>query len=375
MSGWIRPGIGRMVQRMLAEIPGLRIDFADVLPETDGVVDRFVPPQPRLTRKVLTAPARILPRDPPLPTRRSGPRPAVRPLRPARCASSPRSTCARSAGPSCCQVAAARARRRGPDHRPARGLPAPGRASTCCGCARCRRCSAAVDRSGLIARRAHPHRGRQPRLRGPRRARTRRRGAARGFGLDAAGARGADRAGRPVRRVPRRAARRSSTSTATARRSSPLLMSAPTWGDAPATVLGHGRRSWSRTPPRAGRADRGAAGRTAAARPPLVALTRSGRGCAAQLASAARRRSPSARTPTSTAPACCRCCAARVLEAGRRLAEAGVLRERGRRPAPAPGGAGGPRATRHLAPADAERAAGRWCAAARRGAPSWRACR
>jgi rifampicin phosphotransferase len=62
MSGWITRGIGRMVQRMLMEIPGLHIDFADVLPETDGVVDRYVPPQPRLTRKVLGAPARNLPR-------------------------------------------------------------------------------------------------------------------------------------------------------------------------------------------------------------------------------------------------------------------------------------------------------------------------
>ncbi len=62
MSGWISRGIGRMVQRMLMEIPGLHIDFADVLPETDGVVDRYVPPQPRLTRKVLGAPARNLPR-------------------------------------------------------------------------------------------------------------------------------------------------------------------------------------------------------------------------------------------------------------------------------------------------------------------------
>ena len=62
VSGWIRPGIGRMVQRMLAEIPGLRIDFADILPEVDGVVDRLVPPRPRPTRRLLTAPARNLPR-------------------------------------------------------------------------------------------------------------------------------------------------------------------------------------------------------------------------------------------------------------------------------------------------------------------------
>jgi pyruvate,water dikinase len=62
VSGWIHRGIGRMVKRMLAEIPGLRLDFADVLPESGGVVDRFVPPRPRATWHVLGAPARNLPR-------------------------------------------------------------------------------------------------------------------------------------------------------------------------------------------------------------------------------------------------------------------------------------------------------------------------
>jgi phosphohistidine swiveling domain-containing protein len=61
-SGWIARGIGRTVERMLAEIPGVHVDFADVLPEHDGVVDRFVPPQPRPTWKLLGAPARNLPR-------------------------------------------------------------------------------------------------------------------------------------------------------------------------------------------------------------------------------------------------------------------------------------------------------------------------
>jgi pyruvate,water dikinase len=61
-SGWLERGVGRMVRRMVAEIGGLHVDLADVLPETDGVVDRFVPPQPRPTRAVLTAPARNLPR-------------------------------------------------------------------------------------------------------------------------------------------------------------------------------------------------------------------------------------------------------------------------------------------------------------------------
>jgi phosphohistidine swiveling domain-containing protein len=59
VSAWIRPGIGRLVERMLAEIPGLRLDMSDVLPELDGVVDRFVPLLPRPTRATLTAPPRL----------------------------------------------------------------------------------------------------------------------------------------------------------------------------------------------------------------------------------------------------------------------------------------------------------------------------
>lgn len=39
---------------------GIRIEEAGLLPEVDGVVDRFVPPMPRLTPKALTAPIRIL---------------------------------------------------------------------------------------------------------------------------------------------------------------------------------------------------------------------------------------------------------------------------------------------------------------------------
>jgi pyruvate,water dikinase len=50
MSGWVRPGIGRMVERMLGDIIGLRLDIDDALPERDGVVERFVPPAPRPTR-------------------------------------------------------------------------------------------------------------------------------------------------------------------------------------------------------------------------------------------------------------------------------------------------------------------------------------
>ncbi len=68
MSGWVRPGIGRMVERMLVEISGLRVDIGDVLPERDGVVERFVPPAPRPTVGTLRAfgrlPARIRRFDP-----------------------------------------------------------------------------------------------------------------------------------------------------------------------------------------------------------------------------------------------------------------------------------------------------------------------
>src|SRR4051794_14888548 len=59
MSAWILPGIGRLVERMLGEIPGLRVRVSELLPEVDGVVDRFVPPRPRPTRATLTAPARL----------------------------------------------------------------------------------------------------------------------------------------------------------------------------------------------------------------------------------------------------------------------------------------------------------------------------
>lgn len=60
MSAWIDPGLGRMVSRLLDEIAGLRVDLAEALPEVDGVVDRFVPPAPHPTLRVLTAPARNL---------------------------------------------------------------------------------------------------------------------------------------------------------------------------------------------------------------------------------------------------------------------------------------------------------------------------
>jgi phosphohistidine swiveling domain-containing protein len=58
MTAWIVPGPGRMVGRMLQEMIGLRVDLSGVLPERQEVVDRFVPPAPRPTLGLLTAPAR-----------------------------------------------------------------------------------------------------------------------------------------------------------------------------------------------------------------------------------------------------------------------------------------------------------------------------
>ncbi|HZA30969.1 MAG TPA: PEP/pyruvate-binding domain-containing protein [Propionibacteriaceae bacterium] len=59
MTAWIQPGIGLMVERMLAEISGVRIDITEVLPERDGVVEGFVPPRPRPTRATPAALARL----------------------------------------------------------------------------------------------------------------------------------------------------------------------------------------------------------------------------------------------------------------------------------------------------------------------------
>jgi pyruvate,water dikinase len=59
MTAWVGPGIGRLVERMLAEIAGLRVDLTAMLPERDGVVDRFVPLLPRPTPAMLRVPGRL----------------------------------------------------------------------------------------------------------------------------------------------------------------------------------------------------------------------------------------------------------------------------------------------------------------------------
>ncbi len=59
MSGWVRPGMGRMVERMLSEIAGVRVDIDDVIPEREGIVEQFVPPAPRPSRATPAALARL----------------------------------------------------------------------------------------------------------------------------------------------------------------------------------------------------------------------------------------------------------------------------------------------------------------------------
>ena len=59
MSGWVRPGIGRILERMLTEIGGVRVNIGDVLPERKGVVEQFVPPVPHPTTGTPRALARL----------------------------------------------------------------------------------------------------------------------------------------------------------------------------------------------------------------------------------------------------------------------------------------------------------------------------
>ena len=106
---WVRPGIGRMVERMLGEISGLRVDIGDVLPEHHGVVERFVPPRPvpRGRRPTRSPACRV---GSAVSTRLVGP--TTRGSSDSRRASpsSPPSTRDTSAGPSCCWPVAARSR-------------------------------------------------------------------------------------------------------------------------------------------------------------------------------------------------------------------------------------------------------------------------
>ncbi|WP_344091192.1 PEP/pyruvate-binding domain-containing protein [Microbacterium deminutum] len=60
MSTWTLRGHGRILTRMLAEIPAVRLDLPRMLPETGGVVDELVPPEPRPTLRTFSAPARVI---------------------------------------------------------------------------------------------------------------------------------------------------------------------------------------------------------------------------------------------------------------------------------------------------------------------------
>ncbi len=123
MSGWVRPGIGRMVERMLAEIAGVRVDMDEVLPERDGVVEQFVPPAPRPSRATPAAFARLPGR-----IRRFHPAGWTDDTRFRRFEEDMRELTALD--PQGLQLGGVtaglspHARRGGPDHRPARGLPA-----------------------------------------------------------------------------------------------------------------------------------------------------------------------------------------------------------------------------------------------------------
>lgn len=61
VTTWWRHGPAGLMLSVMRGI-GIRIDEAGLLPETDGVVDRFVPPMPRLTPKTVTAPFRLFSR-------------------------------------------------------------------------------------------------------------------------------------------------------------------------------------------------------------------------------------------------------------------------------------------------------------------------
>jgi rifampicin phosphotransferase len=59
MSTWAVHGHGRILARMVEEIPAVRIRMADMLPEVDGVVQQLLPPRPRPTLKTFTTPLRM----------------------------------------------------------------------------------------------------------------------------------------------------------------------------------------------------------------------------------------------------------------------------------------------------------------------------
>lgn len=62
VTGWLRLGIVEMLGRMTASVGVLFPDVSELLPEEDGVVVQLVPPVPRPTLRILTAPASLIAR-------------------------------------------------------------------------------------------------------------------------------------------------------------------------------------------------------------------------------------------------------------------------------------------------------------------------
>lgn len=60
MSTWTVRGHGRILTRMLAEIPAIRLDLHRMLPEPEGVVSELVPPDPHPTLRTLSTPFRAI---------------------------------------------------------------------------------------------------------------------------------------------------------------------------------------------------------------------------------------------------------------------------------------------------------------------------
>lgn len=59
MSTWTVHGHGRILTRMVAEIPAVRIRITDLLPEPHGVVEQLIPANPRPSWRTLTTPFRM----------------------------------------------------------------------------------------------------------------------------------------------------------------------------------------------------------------------------------------------------------------------------------------------------------------------------
>ena len=59
LSAWTVPGWFAILARMTAEIPGVRIDVGRMLPQVDGILTELRPLEPRPTLAILTAPVRV----------------------------------------------------------------------------------------------------------------------------------------------------------------------------------------------------------------------------------------------------------------------------------------------------------------------------